>query len=586
MAHWQAEGFGIGRQLALGRAWVVRPALELVESSFEAAPALSADDECARLRSAIAQIQTELSELRARLLSQQTEVEAFLDLQELLLQDPLLIDDALSLIGSERIGAERALIRQMQAVLSRFDEIDDPYIRERRADVVQLVERIVGALAGQGGAIHQIPPPTEAMQQAHEGWILVAHDIAPADMIRLRESGLVGFAIDGGSPTAHTSILARGLGLPALVGTRDLTQRVQTGDLLLLDPQGHRVVGGLGMEALQEARDQIAQEAQALQALEAIRPLQAQTADGVAIDLLANIEFPSDVASAVDHGCDGVGLFRTEFLFMNREALPTEEEQYLAYRSVVEQLGGRPLTLRTLDAGADKAVPLLQGGRAEPPNPALSLRAVRLCLAEPELFKTQLRAALRASAHGPLRLMIPLVSGPGEMVQTRRLILEAQGELRAQGLAFNPKTPVGAMIELPSAALGIDGLLAHIDFASIGTNDLIQYTLAVDRSDPEVAHLYEPLSPAVLRLIYRVIQACHRAQTPVSLCGEMAGDPELTPLLLGLGLTSFSMPAVGLLSVKAKLRAASRQALQAPVRRLLRLPEASMVRRGLAGLPQ
>jgi phosphotransferase system enzyme I (PtsI) len=299
---------------------------------------------------------------------------------------------------------------------------------------------------------------------------------------------------------------------------------------------------------------------------------------------MANIDLPDDVQIALDRGCDGIGLFRSEFLFMNRSTVPTEEEQFQAYSAVVRSMAGRPVTIRTLDAGADKEVSALRSGHDKPANPALASRAIRYSLQSPDLFLSQLRAMLRASAFGPVKILIPMVSGPSEMISAREMVQQAMTSLRAKGLAFNSKINVGAMIEVPSAAIAIDGLIAHIDFASIGTNDLIQYTLAIDRTDRSVAHLYNPLHPAVLRLIEQTIRSCHRANLPVSLCGEMAGDAELTRLLLGLGLREFSMHATEILKVKRVVRNSSVTSLARGVGRLLKLPDPALVRAGLSAL--
>jgi phosphotransferase system enzyme I (PtsI) len=353
---------------------------------------------------------------------------------------------------------------------------------------------------------------------------------------------------------------------------------------MVLDAAMGVVMGSLDADLRAHYADQQAGQQLVLERLKRLKTIEAKTLDGQRVLLQANLDLPEDAGAALEAGCDGVGLFRSEFLFMNRTAAPTEEEQTEAYCKVVNLMAGRPITIRTLDSGADKTVAALAAGRATPANPALALRAIRLCLAEPDLFLTQLRAILRASAHGPVRIMIPLVSGPGEMILARRMIQTAMQQLDAKGLAYDKRVLVGAMIEVPSAAIAIDSMLAHIDFASLGTNDLIQYTLAIDRTDSEVAHLYEPLHPAVLRLIRDVIRACDKASTPISLCGEMAGEPQLCKLLLGLGLRTFSMHPVELLRVKQEVLRARAQDLSKPVARLLKLPDAKRIRAGLESL--
>ena len=579
---WSVSGIGVGDKLAIGRAWVLAPAsLDLPRRSLTVA---QVEPEVLRFQAAVGGIAQEFEDLRTALKGEPAaEVRAFLDLQAIVLQDPVLIDETIALIRAEQCNAEWALIRQFEEVANQFDAIDDPYLKERKADVQQLVERILksmqgvadlsAALAQQGGA------PEEALP-----WILVARDIAPADMLLLRQHQFAGFATDSGSPTSHTAILARSLGLPAVVGLGSLHGLVSQGEEMVLDAAMGVVMGSLDADLRAHYADQQAGQQLVLERLKRLRSIEAKTLDGQRVLLQANLDLPEDAGAALEAGCDGVGLFRSEFLFMNRTAAPTEEEQTEAYCKVVNLMAGRPITIRTLDSGADKTVAALAAGRATPANPALALRAIRLCLAEPDLFLTQLRAILRASAHGPVRIMIPLVSGPGEMILARRMIQTAMQQLDAKGQAYDKRVLVGAMIEVPSAAIAIDSMLAHIDFASLGTNDLIQYTLAIDRTDSEVAHLYEPLHPAVLRLIRDVIRACDKASTPISLCGEMAGEPQLCKLLLGLGLRTFSMHPVELLRVKQEVLRARAQDLSKPVARLLKLPDAKRIRAGLEAL--
>ncbi|MGA1041332.1 MAG: phosphoenolpyruvate--protein phosphotransferase [Burkholderiaceae bacterium] len=579
---WSVSGIGVGDKLAIGRAWVLAPAsLDLPRRSLTAA---QVEPEVLRFQAAVGGIAQEFEDLRTALKGEPAaEVRAFLDLQAVVLQDPVLIDETIALIRAEQCNAEWALIRQFEEVANQFDAIDDPYLKERKADVQQLVERILksmqgvadlsAALAQQGGALEEDLP-----------WILVARDIAPADMLLLRQHQFAGFATDSGSPTSHTAILARSLGLPAVVGLGSLHGLVSQGEEIVLDAAMGVVMGSLDADLRGHYADQQAGQQLVLERLKRLKTIEAKTLDGQRVLLQANLDLPEDAGAALEAGCDGVGLFRSEFLFMNRTAAPTEDEQTEAYGRVVALMAGRPITIRTLDSGADKTVAALAAGRATPANPALALRAIRLCLAEPDLFLTQLRAILRASAHGPVRIMIPLVSGPGEMILARRMIQTAMQQLDARGLPYDKRVLVGAMIEVPSAAIAIDSMLAHIDFASLGTNDLIQYTLAIDRTDSEVAHLYEPLHPAVLRLIRDVIRACDKANTPISLCGEMAGEPQLCKLLLGLGLRTFSMHPVELLRVKQEVLRARVQDLSKPVARLLKLPDAKRIRAGLEAL--
>ena len=579
---WSVSGIGVGDKLAIGRAWVLAPAsLDLPRRSLTVA---QVEPEVLRFQAAVGGIAQEFEDLRTALKGEPAaEVRAFLDLQAIVLQDPVLIDETIALIRAEQCNAEWALIRQFEEVANQFDAIDDPYLKERKADVQQLVERILKSMQGvadlSAALAQQDGAPEEALP-----WILVARDIAPADMLLLRQHQFAGFATDSGSPTSHTAILARSLGLPAVVGLGSLHGLVSQGEEMVLDAAMGVVMGSLDADLRAHYADQQAGQQLVLERLKRLRSIEAKTLDGQRVLLQANLDLPEDAGAALEAGCDGVGLFRSEFLFMNRTAAPTEDEQTEAYCKVVNLMAGRPITIRTLDSGADKTVAALAAGRATPANPALALRAIRLCLAEPDLFLTQLRAILRASAHGPVRIMIPLVSGPGEMILARRMIQTAMQQLDAKGQAYDKRVLVGAMIEVPSAAIAIDSMLAHIDFASLGTNDLIQYTLAIDRTDSEVAHLYEPLHPAVLRLIRDVIRACDKASTPISLCGEMAGEPQLCKLLLGLGLRTFSMHPVELLRVKQEVLRARAQDLSKPVARLLKLPDAKRIRAGLEAL--
>lgn len=583
MTAWSLSGIGVGDALAIGRAWVLAPARldlprrQLLEGQVEA--------EVARFQAAVAQVETELDGLRQALGDEPAaELRAFLDLQSIVMHDPLLIDETELRIRQELCNAEWALVQQLEAVSMQFDEIEDVYLRERKADVQQLVDRILKAMQGADGLAALFEQ--EAADPSQPPWILVARDIAPADMLVLRQYSFAGFATDSGSATSHTAILARSLGLPAVVGVPGLHDQVDQGTVLVLDAENGIVVGALDETALSRYQDRQTHQVFVRQQLEAIRHLESSTRDGQRVLLMANIDLPEDAAIALARGCEGVGLLRSEFLFMNRTSMPSEEEQLAAYKSAVLAMSGRVVTIRTLDSGADKDVPALQASRARPANPALALRAIRLCLAEPEIFLTQVRAILRASAFGPVKVLVPLVSGPAEIIAARELIAKAMSELRAKGQSFDARVPIGAMIEVPSAAIAIDGLLAHIDFASLGTNDLIQYTLAIDRTDSEVAHLYDPLHPAVIRLIQNTLTACRRAGTPVSLCGEMAGDPRFTRILIGLGLREFSMHSAEILRVKQEVLDCDAQAMARPARRLTRLGDPATLRAAVAQFNQ
>ncbi|MFZ9722906.1 MAG: phosphoenolpyruvate--protein phosphotransferase [Burkholderiaceae bacterium] len=577
---WMLSGVGIGDGLAMGRAWVLASArLDLPRLRLEPD---QVEPELKRFREAVSIVNKELADLKEAMGQEPSaEVSALLELQAIILRDPLLVAATEQRIESDRCNAEWGLLQQLEAVSAQFDEIDDPYLRERKADVQQIVDRILRAMQGDIGLEEAV---LESHSQDDDGWILVAKDISPADMLILRRHRFLGFVTETGSATSHTAILARSLGLPAVVGVSGLLNQIAQNDIIVLRSKEGSVLGALTADDQSVYKGQQALYADDLKALEDFKQLASCSLDGVSVLLMANIDLPDDVQIAIDRGCDGIGLFRSEFLFMNRSTIPSEDEQFQAYSAVVKAMGGRPVTIRTLDAGADKEVTALSIGHDRPNNPALASRAIRYSLQSPDLFLSQLRAMLRASAFGQVKILIPMVSGPSEMISAREMVQQAMTSLRAKGLAFNSKVSVGAMIEVPSAAIAIDGLIAHMDFASIGTNDLIQYTLAIDRTDRSVAHLYNPLHPAILRLIDQTIRSCNRANLPVSLCGEMAGDIDFTRLLLGLGLREFSMHATEILKVKRVVRSSSVASLSRGVGRLLKLPDPALVKSGLSAI--
>jgi phosphotransferase system enzyme I (PtsI) len=472
----------------------------------------------------------------------------------MLLSDPLLADQALSLIEEKHYNAEWALTTQGQILGEQFAAMEDEYLRERGSDVRQVIERVLTLLSGSG----------TSLKLDHDGGhddplIVVAHDISPAEMIRLRGARFAGFATDLGGATSHTAIVARSMGVPAVVALGHVRTLVRDGDMVILDGANGTILVNPPEAALQEYRRLQQSYLDERAELALLKDVPSETLDGIPIDLYANIELPDEAELALANGAAGIGLFRSEFLFMGRPDLPSEEEQYLAYSTVVKAMQGRPVTIRTLDIGADKT---LDGEATVATNPALGLRAIRYCLAHPDLFATQLRAILRASAHGPVRILIPMIAHMHEIVATRAAIASARHELDARDQKYADRIELGAMVEVPAIAIAIEPFAAALDFLSIGTNDLIQYTLAIDRTDNEVSSLYDPLHPAVLRLIANTINAGVRVGIPVSVCGEMAGDSNLTRLLLGLGLTVFSMHPQQLLDVKREIRDAHTNALR------------------------
>jgi phosphotransferase system enzyme I (PtsI) len=489
---------------------------------------------------------------------------ALLDVHLMLLQDEQLDQSVRQWIEERHYNAEWALTAQLEVVARQFDEMDDPYLRERKADVEQVVERMLRVL--QGDASLGVPPVlrpdgTTAVHR-EDPLVLVAHDLSPADMLQFKQSVFAGFVTDVGGKTSHTAIVARSMDIPAVVGARHASQWVRQDDWVIIDGDAGVLVVNPSPAMLDEyAVKQRAGERER-ERLSRLKNTPSVTSDGQQIELLANIEQPSDTAAALKAGAVGVGLFRTEFLFMGRSGqLPDEEEQYRAYVATVEGMQGLPVTIRTIDVGSDKPLDRVAARTGEEHlNPALGLRAIRWCLSEPAMFLIQLRALLRAAAHGQVHVLVPMLAHASEIHQTLALLQRARDELDAQGVVYGP-IKLGAMIEVPAAALTVPLFLKHFDFLSIGTNDLIQYTLAIDRADEAVAHLYDPLHPAVLRLLADVIAQGRAQGKAVSVCGEMAGDVAMTRLLLGLGLRSFSMHPSQILAVKQQILRSDAQRL-------------------------
>jgi len=557
------HGVGVSGGIAIGHAHLVSRAK--LEAAHYDIPASQAPEECARYEAATRTVRSELEDLRASVpASAPAEFAAFIDLHLMILNDATLSVTPCSTIVAEQCNAEWALKVQMDALLAQFEEIDDAYLRERKADVVQVVERIMKALSGQPG---HIPPPPE---DARESRILVAHDLSPADVVQFKPHQFASFITDVGGVTSHTAIVARSLGIPAIVGLHHARQTVAEGELLIVDGvQGVLIVNPDPLVLAEYRRRQAELKAER-QRLKRLKKTPAATLDGTPVELFANIELPQDAAAALEAGAQGVGLFRTEFLFLNRRDLPGEEEQYEAYRQVVAAMKGLPVVLRTLDVGADKAINGDGATAQNIPNPAMGLRAIRFCLAEPQMFLTQLRAILRASSHGKVRVLLPMLAHAHEIDQTLALIAQAKAQLDERGEAYDKDIPIGGMIEIPAAALALPIFMRRLNFLSIGTNDLIQYTLAIDRTDDSVAHLYDPLHPAVLTLVAGTIQTATRGGVPVAVCGEMAGDLQLTRLLLGLGLRNFSMHPSQLLPIKERILKTNLAEVQALAQRVLR----------------
>ena len=545
------HGIPVSNGIAIGKAVLIsRAALEvshyLIESGKE-------EHEAQKLLDAFEQVRLELAQLRQGLPKDAPqEMAAFLDVHGMILADPALAEKPLKLIRTQRLNAAWALTTELNDLLEQFAEIEDVYLKERANDIRQVAERVLKALSAQQKETFSesdLASPSDVGVDA----IIVAHDIAPHDMLRFKEHAFTGFVTDLGGKTSHTAIVARSMEIPAVVGVRHASEMIRHGDWLVIDGEHGVVVVAPDEQLLAEYRLLQEKAIQATSKLQELKHSRTTTADQVEIELLANIELPEDATQAIDLGAIGVGLFRSEFLFMDRkQALPDEEQQYEEYRRVVDLMQGLPVNIRTIDVGADKA---LGSGSdlSETGTSPLGLRAIRWSLTEPEIFLTQLRAILRASAHGEARIMIPMLAHVKEIDETLRLIEKAKQQLAQRGQAFNPNIQVGAMIEIPAAALVLPLFINRFDFLSIGTNDLIQYTLAIDRADHAVAHLYDPLHPAILNLLFSIIDQAKRANIPVAVCGEMAGDPSMTKLLLGMGLTEFSMHFSQLLLVKREI---------------------------------
>ncbi len=571
------HGLAVSPGIAIGRAHLVSHAT--LEVSHYVIPAKHVEAEVERFDTAMQAVRDELAALRLAAeagTSAASEISAFVDLHAMILEDPLLTEVPRELIATRRCNAEWALVQQMELLVEQFDQIEDAYLRERKQDVVQVVERVVKSLMGRPGKL-----PTR--RKNDEPMIVVAHDLSPADTIHFKQNLIGGFITDVGGATSHTAIVARSLAIPAVVGLHHARQLIRDDDLLIIDGTKGVIIVGPDARVLEEYRLRKSELEIERSKLKRLKTARASTLDGEIISLQANIELTQDLVQVKEVEADGIGLFRTEFLFLNRNTLPSEEEQFEAYRTVAATLKGKPVTIRTLDVGSDKALNKTNQGRTEP-NPALGLRAIRFCLSEPSMFQTQLRAILRASAFGKVRLLVPMLAHAHEIDQTLVAIRQAKEQLRRENVKFDEGIEIGGMIEIPAAALALGVFLRRLDFLSIGTNDLIQYTLAIDRTDGAVSHLYDPLHPAVLRLIADTIQAGARAEIPVSVCGEMAGDPQYTRLLLGMGLKSFSMHPAQILEVKQEVLRSDFATLRNRVGRLLRHDEPDRIREAVAKL--
>jgi phosphoenolpyruvate-protein phosphotransferase (PTS system enzyme I) len=562
------QGLGVSPGIAFGRAYLIgRDTLKAPRHHIELD---DVDTEVARLYKAIAASDKQLARIKERLASENESDYHIITAHQMMLHDEHLVGAAVGYIRGELINAEWGLRRAVDDIAGVFDRMQDDYLRERRSDVEFVFERVLRSLLGrETGPV--LPPPDA---------IVVAYDLSPADTAQLHKAAVAGMITDAGGKTSHTAIIARAHEIPAVVGLENITELVETDDRLLIDGGSGIVIVNPTPSTVAEFRDEQRRQVASVAALHAMRDLPGVTLDGAGIELMCNIDGPDEIEDALDYGAMGVGLFRTEYLFMDRADPPDEERHYQTAVDVLRRLGGKPATIRTYDLGADKLAPFLEEAELQEVNPALGLRSIRLCLSQigRPMFKAQLRGLLRASAHGPIKIMFPMISGVAELRAAKAVVDEVKLELQQEGQAFDEHVKLGIMIEMPSAALSAEFLAEECDFFSIGTNDLIQYTMAVDRVNEYVSYLYEPLHPSLLRLLGEVARAAHRVGIPVAVCGEMAGEPMIAPVLIGLGIRELSMSAVSVPEVKALIRATRTPETEALVQRISRLGTAAEVR--------
>jgi phosphotransferase system enzyme I (PtsI) len=501
------------------------------------------DEEVAAFQRAVGRSREQILAIRDGVTDTSSEHHQILSVHLALLDDSMLVEQTVRTIRENQFAADWAFNKVLQNLLETFHRIEDPYLRERGHDLRQIGHRVLENLAGR---------PVDSVAAIRDPVVIVAHDLSPADTAQILKSPVLGFATDVGSRTSHTAITARSLGIPAVVGVEGATEEYRSAETVIVDGEEGVVVFDPTVEVVREYQERRKAYAQRTRDLAKFARLPTVTRDGKTLLLLANIEFPEEADVALRSGAYGVGLYRTEFLFLNRKDLPSEEEHFETYRKVAEKFVRHPVTIRTFDLGGDKFASQIE--LADEMNPAMGLRAIRFCLKEKEIFKPQLRAILRASTYGKVRMMFPMISGVGELREAMAVVEEVRGELRRRRIPYDKEMPIGIMIEIPSAAIVADLLAREVGFFSIGTNDLIQYSLAIDRVNEHVSYLYEPLHPAILRLIRRVVEAGHDAGIPVAMCGEMAGEPFYSYALLGLGLDELSMNSAAIPRVKRILR--------------------------------
>ena len=557
MSTFNVHGISVSSGIAIGKANLVTNALMEVQRYKIKKDTIN--DEIERLSQAINTVKSDLVNIKKELQKKSTtNFESFIDIHLMMLEDNNFSLNPQQIIEKEQCNAEWAIKSQLDNLLSKFDDIDDAYIKERKLDAAQVAERIIKALLGHQKQISKTQNPSN---------ILIAHDISPADALQFKKNSYAAFITEHGGTNSHTAILARGLNIPSIVAVKNARKIINNNDTIIVDGDNGIAIINPNKHILKEYEYKKNQWIIEKKKLKKIKNIPSKTLDKKEISLMANIEDLSDVKSVLDCKASGIGLFRTEFLFMNRKELPGEQEQYETYKSIAKSMKGRTVVIRTLDSGADKTT---AADKTQATNPALGLRAIRLCLSQPHLFITQLRAILKASAFGKIRILIPMLSSLGELKQVKLLIKRAKESLVVENIKFDNEILIGGMIEIPAVAINAEAFAAELDFLSIGTNDLIQYTLAIDRTDDSVSHLYNSIHPAILKLISNTIDAAKKFNKDVSVCGEMAGDPKLTKLFIGMGLTNFSMHPSSILTVKkqilesdaSKLRSMSKKVLK------------------------
>lgn len=559
-------GTGIGKHVAIGHAYVIEGSRPTVEDRLIEADEV--EDEVKRLRRALAITRKQLKQNKGQIPAESPiEAQTIIDAQLLMLQDPMLVDETVNLIQNDRCSAETAVDRNAQSLIAIFSAMEDHYLRNKVYDIQHLTNTLLNALLN-----IQEHSFADMRHDELEDRIIVSNDISPSEAAHINNQKIKSFITDLGGPISHTAIIAKSMNIPAIVGLQNATQFIRDNDLLVIDAELGTVLVNPDLQtvaAYKKRRNRLRKEERELKELIATR---CKTQEGDKIDLLSNIELPKEIKLATQMGADGVGLFRTEYLFMDRDELPSEKEQFDAYRQIVTRMK-KPVTIRTLDIGADKQLlnpNTIPTAQALSNTSALGLRAIRLCLNNREIFLPQIRAILRTSAYGKIALMIPMLSNIEELNQVLSLIEQTKKDLRKNKIKYDSRIKIGAMIEVPAAAINADAFAERVDFLSIGTNDLIQYTLAIDRIDQSVNYLYDPLHPAILRLIKMTIDAANRAKIPVSLCGEMAANPDYTRLLLGLGLKSFSVNSSSILSIKKQVLAANPSKLKRKINALMK----------------